>query len=97
METNILSNPEGVYQAKNGNLIFHQGENVVVVHGTGGAQGNVITSYGPAGPRGNSGATIFGGSPSDPGFPIIPEMILNGEIPRPKGGYIPSAVKLEVF
>lgn len=97
MEQQILSNPEGVYQGKNGNLTFHKDGNIVVTHGKGGAQGNVITSYGHSGPRGDSGAAIYGGLPSDPGLPVTPSMILNGEIPRPNGEFIPPAVRLEGF
>ena len=97
MEQRILSNPQGVYQAKNGNLIFHKEGNIVVTHGKGGAQGNVITSYGHSGPRGESGAAIYGGKPSDPGLPITPDMISNGSIPRPNGGFIPPATRLEGF
>ncbi len=38
LEKDILSSPEGVYEAKNGNLVFHKEGNVVVTHGKGGAQ-----------------------------------------------------------
>uniref|UniRef100_UPI003BA9F51F RHS repeat-associated core domain-containing protein n=1 Tax=Phytobacter massiliensis TaxID=1485952 RepID=UPI003BA9F51F len=96
-ELDILSNPEQIFQAKNGNLIFYKDGNIVVTHGSGGAQGNVITSYGRSGPRGQSGASIFGGSPDDPGIAITPEMILTGQIPRPNGGFIPPAIKLEIL
>ncbi|WP_419179107.1 hypothetical protein [Providencia stuartii] len=97
LEQKILGNPESVYQSKNGNLIFYQDGNIVVTHGKGAAQGNVITSYGHSGPRGTSGAAIYGGSPTDPRLPVTPNMILNGEIPRPNGGFIPPAVKVEFF
>ena len=97
LEQHVLSSPQGVYQAKNGNLIFHNEGNIVVTHGKGGAQGNVITSYGPGGARGESGAAIYGGKSSDPGLPITSEMILKGEIPRPNGGFIPPATKMEGF
>ncbi|PNG29433.1 MULTISPECIES: RHS repeat-associated core domain-containing protein [Pseudomonas] len=93
-ELDILSNPENVYQAKNGNLVFHKDGNIVVTHGKGGAQGNVITSYGQGGPRGESGAAIYGGAPSDPGIPITSEMIASGSIPKPNGGFLPPATKI---
>ena len=94
MERDILSSPETVYEAKNGNLIFYKDGNVVVTHGSGSAQGNVITSYGQGGPRGASGSEIFGGSPTDPGFPVTPGMIENGQIPKPGGGTIPLATRI---
>ncbi|WP_273924169.1 RHS repeat-associated core domain-containing protein [Pseudomonas idahonensis] len=93
-ELDILSNPENVYQAKNGNLVFHKDGDIVVTHGKGGAQGNVITSYGQGGPRGESGAAIYGGTPSDPGIPITSEMITSGNIPKPNGGFLPPATKI---
>lgn len=93
-EAAILSEPEGVFKAKNGNLIFHKDGNIVVTHGKGAAQGNVITSYGTGGPRGESGAAIYGGSASDPGMPITRDMILKGEIPRPNGGFLPPASEI---
>ena len=97
LERHVLSSPQGIYQAKNGNLIFHNEGNIVVTHGKGGAQGNVITSYGPSGPRGESGAAIYGGKSTDPGLPITSDMILKGTIPRPNGGLIPPAIKMEGF
>src|SRR5450830_232082 len=97
LERHVLSSPQGIYQAKNGNLIFHNEGNIVVTHGKGGAQGNVITSYGPGGPRGESGAAIYGGKSTDPGLPITSDMILKGTIPRPNGGLIPPAIKMEGF
>jgi len=93
-ELDILSNPDNIYQAKNGNLIFHKNGNIVVTHGKGGAQGNVITSYGQGGPRGESGAAIYGGAPSDPGMPVTSEMIISGKIPKPSGGFIPPGTKI---
>lgn len=69
----------------------------MVTHGKGGAQGNVITSYGPGGPRGESGTAIYGGKSTDPGLPITSDMILKGTIPRPNGGLIPPAIKMEGF
>lgn len=94
VEQDILSSPDGIYQAKNGSLIFHKGEDVVITHGGGSAQGNVITSYGTSGPRGSSGASIFGGSPTDPGLPVTSDMILKGKIPKPDGTFIPPAIKI---
>ncbi len=97
VEANILSNPDGVYTADNGNLMFHKGENVVITHGndSGSIKGQVLTSYGPDGPRGDSGAAIFGGSPTDPGMPVTADMITNGEIPRPDGTTFPPATPID--
>lgn len=51
------------------------------------------TSYGPSGPRGKSGAAIFGGSPTDPGMPVTHEDILSG-IKQPGGGTFPPAIQI---
>ncbi len=61
MEANILSNPDAVYVAgnKSQNLIYTKGDNVVIVESAGSSKGNVITSYGPDGARGNSGAAMM--------------------------------------
>ncbi len=96
METELLSNPDAVYVAENKaqNFIFRKGDNVVIVESTGSLKGNVITSYGPSGAGGNSGAAIFGGNPSDPGMPVTHDMIVNGTIPTPSGETLPPATQL---
>lgn len=96
MEQEILSNPDAVYVSgnKSQNLIFRKGDNVVIVESGGSSKGNVITSYGPGGPRGNSGAAIFGGSPNDQGMPVTHEAIVNGTIPTPSGETMPPATQI---
>ena len=73
--------------------MFRKGEDIVIVENCGSSKGNIITSYGPNGPRGNSGAAIFAGNPSDPGLPITHEDIING-IKQPGGSNFPSATQL---
>jgi hypothetical protein len=96
LETDILSNPDAVYVSgnKSQNLIYRKGDNVVIVESGGSSKGNVITSYGPDGARGNSGAAIFGGSPSDPGMPVTHDAIVNGNIPTPSGETMPPATQI---
>jgi hypothetical protein len=86
-ELGILSNPDAVYisAGKSGRFIYRKGNDIVITEG-GSKNGQIVTSYGPSGPRGESGATALGtGKPTDPGAPITHEMIVNGEIPTPKG------------
>lgn len=94
LESDILANSERVYQSPNANFTFYKDGNVVITRGRGSAQGDVLTSYGKSGPRGESGASIFGGSPKDPGLPITPEMILEGKIPKLDGGFLPPATEV---
>ncbi|WP_441251056.1 RHS repeat-associated core domain-containing protein [Kitasatospora sp. McL0602] len=95
-ETEIMANPDAVYASTGGGgrWTFRQGPNIVVTEGAGPSPGKLVTSYGPAGPRGESGASIFGGKPSEPGMPMTHDMIVNGEIPVPGGGFLPPAVQL---
>ncbi|MGL4696518.1 hypothetical protein [Enterococcus larvae] len=67
---------------------------MVIVQSSGSSKGNVITSYGPDGPRGNSGAAIFGGSPNDSGKAISHDAIINGNIPTPKGDSLPPSEQI---
>jgi hypothetical protein len=86
-ELDVLSNPDAVYvsEGKSGNFIYRKGNDIVVTKG-GSENGQLLTSYGPSGPRGESGAAALkGGKPTDPGAPITHEMITNGEIPTPRG------------
>jgi hypothetical protein len=96
LEREILSNPDVVYVSgdKSQNLIYRKEDNVVIVESSGSSKGNVITSYGPDGARGNSGAAIFGGSPSDPGMPVTHDAIVNGNIPTPSGETMPPATQI---
>lgn len=94
LEQEILSNPDAVYVAKNGRFIFRKGNNIVVTEGAGSGRGSMVTSYGPAGPRGSSGAASLGGSPTDPGAPVTDDMIINGTIPDTGGGTLPPATRI---
>ncbi|MFD8870048.1 putative T7SS-secreted protein [Streptomyces sp. NPDC059590] len=82
-ELEILSNPDAVYlsQGKSGRMLFHQGEDIVITEGPGSRAGQIVTSYGPSGPRMESGVKAFGGSPEEPGLPITRDQIINGKIP----------------
>ncbi|WP_440902342.1 RHS repeat-associated core domain-containing protein [Actinosynnema sp.] len=50
----ILTNPDGVYHSTGtgGRLIFRQGDDVLITEGPGSKAGQLVTSYGPSGPRG---------------------------------------------
>jgi hypothetical protein len=74
--------------------VFRKGDNVVITEGVGSRRGQVVTSYGPAGPRGDSGAAVFGGKPADPGLPITDEMIVGGRVQRPEGGFEAPAIPI---
>ncbi len=97
-ELEIIKNADGVYlsDGQKGRLIYHHGEDVVVVESGGSGRGNIITSYGPSGPRNESGAKALGGSPDDPGLPITRDMIVGGGIQTPKGGTLPPAAPLDL-
>ncbi|WP_217135859.1 putative T7SS-secreted protein [Streptomyces sp. AC558_RSS880] len=92
----ILKNPDAVYQSTggNGNLLFRQGEDVVVTKGVGSEAGQAITAYGPSGVLGESGATAVGGKATDPGRPITHEDIVEGRIPG-KNGFMPPAEQIK--
>ncbi|MCY0928744.1 DUF6531 domain-containing protein [Streptomyces sp. H27-H1] len=96
-ELEIISNPDGIYISKGGQerLIFHQGEDIMIMESKKGGAGNVVTSYGPSGPKNDSGAAAWGGSPDDPGPPVTRDMIVEGRIPKSKGdGFLPPAEQL---
>lgn len=84
-----------VSTGKGGRFIFEKNGNVVITEGAGSMRGQVVTSYGPGGPRGESGAAIFGGTPADPGPPVTPKMITDGTIPTPGGDPQAPAVKID--
>ncbi|THB68537.1 MAG: sugar-binding protein, partial [Gammaproteobacteria bacterium] len=94
----IVREPDGVYISTEGyqNVIFAKDGDIVVFAGdkAGAFKGQAITSYGPSGPRGESGSVIHGGSPNDSGLPITEEMIVNGQIPTPSGGFLAPANKI---
>ncbi|WP_307822006.1 DUF6531 domain-containing protein [Streptomyces coffeae] len=93
----ILKNPDAVYlsEGQKGNLIFRQGDDIVVTKGAGAGAGDVITGYGPSGRKGTSGVDATGGSPDDPGTPISHDDIVNGKIPNTKGGYLNPAKQIK--
>ncbi|MEU8971570.1 RHS repeat-associated core domain-containing protein [Streptomyces monashensis] len=93
----ILKNPDAVYlsEGTRGNLIFRQGEDIVVVKGPGAGAGDVITGYGPSGVKGESGAKALGGNADDPGGPITHDDIVNGRIPSDRGGTLPAAKQIK--
>jgi hypothetical protein len=37
---------------------------------------------------------VFGGRPTDPGLPISDEMIVNGQVRRPDGGFEAPAIPI---
>ncbi len=96
LEHQILSNPDAVFVStgKSARFIFLKGSNIVVTEGTGSNRGSIVTSYGPDGPRGTSGAASLGGSPNDPGLPVTQDMIIKGTIPTPGGDTIPPAIPI---
>lgn len=91
----ILKNPDAVYHSTGGagNLLFRQGEDVVVAKGPGSEAGQAVTAYGSSGIKGDSGATALGGKPTDPGRPVAHEDIVEGKIPS-KDGFMPPAVRI---
>ncbi|MFJ8753308.1 hypothetical protein ACIREO_28840 [Streptomyces sp. NPDC102441] len=91
----ILKNPDAVYlsQGNRGNLIYRQGEDIVVTKGPGAGAGDVITGYGPSGKKLESGVRAHGGSPDDPGPPVTHEDIVNGKVPG-KNGFLAPAVRI---
>ncbi|MEV1062949.1 putative T7SS-secreted protein [Streptomyces sp. NPDC050263] len=95
MVTEILKKPDAVYHstAGSGNLIFRQGEDIVVVRADRTGAGNVITAYGSSGIKGPSGAEALGGLPTDPGGPITHTDVVEGRIPA-KNGYMAPGVQV---
>ena len=91
----ILKNPDAVYHSTGsaGNLIFRQGEDVVLLHGPGSEAGQVITAYGPSGIKGSSGASALGGNATDPGGAVTHEAIVEGRIPS-RDGFKPPATQI---
>ena len=94
LEQEMLSIPDAVYLTNNKEkLIFRKEYDVAIVDAKGSNKRSIITSYDPSGPRGKSGADIYGGSPSDPGMPVTHEQILSGT-DKPKGGKFPPATQI---
>ncbi|GAA4027324.1 hypothetical protein GCM10022409_09110 [Hymenobacter glaciei] len=95
-EIEILSNPDAVYHSNGsgGRLIFRKGGDVVITEGPGSSRGQIVTSYGPSGPQGKSGASIFGGQPTEPGLPVSHEQIVGGQVPAPNGGFLAPATQI---
>ncbi|WP_336113370.1 putative T7SS-secreted protein [Streptomyces sp. PTD9-10] len=92
----ILKNPDAVYHssAGSGNLIFRQGDDVVIARGGGAGAGNVVTAYGPSGIKGTSGAEALGGLPTDPGGPITHADVVGGRIPGRNGSFMAPAEQI---
>jgi RHS repeat-associated protein len=92
----ILKNPDAVYLSEGGrgNLIFRQGEDIVVTKGPGAGVGDVITGYGPSGIKGETGVKAVGGSVDDPGPPVTHDDIVNGNVPSSRGGTMPPAKQI---
>ncbi|WP_406391546.1 RHS repeat-associated core domain-containing protein [Streptomyces sp. NBC_00887] len=92
MVMEVLKKPDAVYHstAGSGNLIFRQGEDIVVTRADRTGAGNVITAYGSSGIKGPSGAQALGGLPTDPGAPITHIDVVEGRIPA-KNGYMAPA------
>jgi hypothetical protein len=91
----ITSKPDGIYvTSDNTRFIFHKGGDVAVIEAAGSARGNIITAYGSSGIKGPTGAKALGGLPSDPGSAVTAEMIEQGRIPAPDGGFMPPATKI---
>lgn len=99
-ELEVMSNPDAVYMSsdRDQRFTFRQGGDIVVTlgadNGNPSRSNHIFTSYGPSGPRGESGAAIFGGSPSDPGMPITHDQIVNGKIAKPEGGFLAPAKQI---
>ncbi|HEY9367169.1 polymorphic toxin-type HINT domain-containing protein [Streptomyces sp.] len=93
----ILSNPEGIYisEGQEGRIMFYKNGNVVILDGKGATIGQAVTAYGKDGPRGKSGAEIFGGSPDDPGMPITAEQIEQGKMRTTDGGFAAKGRKFK--
>ncbi|WP_149179845.1 putative T7SS-secreted protein [Streptomyces sp. TRM49041] len=93
----VLKSPDAVYLSEGGrgNLIFRQGEDIVVTKGAGAGAGDVITGYGPSGIKGESGVKALGGNVDDPGAPITHDDIVNGRIPDGRGGTLPAAKQIK--
>ncbi|WP_253208363.1 hypothetical protein [Streptomyces sp. YPW6] len=66
----------------------------MITKGPGPGAGDAITAYGPSGPRGESGAKAFGGSPDGPGLPVTHDDIVNGDIPDSRGGTLAPAPQI---
>ncbi|MFJ9715759.1 putative T7SS-secreted protein [Streptomyces sp. NPDC101213] len=96
MVMEILKKPDAVYHstAGSGNLIFRQGDDIVVVRADRTGAGNVITAYGSSGIKGPSGAEALGGLPTDPGGPITHADVVEGRIPA-KNGYMAPAEQVK--
>ncbi|SFD59172.1 DUF6531 domain-containing protein [Streptomyces aidingensis] len=93
-ELEILRNPDAAYLSTGTSqrIIVRGGDDIVVMESAGARKGQIITSYGPSGPRNESGAAALGGKPEDPGLPVTHDNIVNGTIPTPGGSSIPPAV-----
>lgn len=67
---------------------------IVVTSGAGSERGRIVTSYGPSGTLGESGAKIYKEPPTNPGKPVTHEMIVGGTVRDMSGGFLPLALQL---
>jgi hypothetical protein len=96
LEAQVLREPDAVYLSTGtrGGFIFVKDGNMVFTEGVGSQRGRVVTSYGPGGPRGESGAAARGGSPGDPHPPVTHDEITGGTLPDTDGGTLPPAIQI---
>lgn len=91
----IMNEPERIYLTQNGEtFIFHKGGDVAIVDAQRSSRGNIITAYGSSGIKGDSGASVLSGLPSDPGEAVTQKMIVDGKIPKPDGTFFPPATSI---
>jgi len=99
IEEEILKNPDAVYYSTGTGerITFRKGDDIVILDGRGATKGHAVTSYGPSGVLGDSGVKAYPNSglkATDPGLPVTHSMIINGQIPNGKGGFIAPAKQI---
>ncbi|MEY9933772.1 RHS repeat-associated protein [Catenulispora sp. GP43] len=99
IEEEILKNPDAVYYSTGTGerLTFRKGDDIVILDGRGATKGHIVTSYGPSGVLGDSGVKAYpnlGLKATDPGMPVTHSMVVNGQIPNGKGGFIAPAKQI---
>lgn len=77
---------------KSERLVFMNNEDVV--EGEGALKGQMLSSYGPSGPRELSGQSIFGGALSDLGMPVLHSDLIAGTLPAAGKNPLSAAVKI---
>ncbi|NUR27424.1 MAG: RHS repeat-associated core domain-containing protein, partial [Catenulispora sp.] len=99
IEEEILKNPDAVYYSTGtgDRVIFRKGDDIVVMDGKGATKGHIVTSYGPSGVAGPTGVKAYPHlnlKETDPGPPITHDMLINGQVPNGKGGFLAPAVQV---